>query len=86
MAAPVGGGPADGVPLVALMATSPTNAQAMSASGSRRCQAVTGPGSSVVRWLACSHHDDARARSVRARASGPFGQPRRWARTARTRR
>jgi hypothetical protein len=78
---PGDGWPADGVPVVALTATSPSMEQAMIASGSRRCQSVTGGGSSVLRWLACSHHDEAGARPVRAtgvaaaEAGAPLDRP-----------
>jgi dihydrofolate reductase len=56
---PVEGWPVDGVPLVRLTAPRTSNEQAMSASGSRRCRGVTSPGFSIVRWLACSNHDEA---------------------------
>src|SRR6187551_2928009 len=57
-ACPVAGCPVVAVPFVAVMATSASSEQAMSASGNRRCQGVTVPGSSVVRWPAWRHHDD----------------------------
>ena len=66
---PGDGWPADGAPVVALTATNPINEQTMTASGSPRCQAVTGQSSSVVRWPASGHHDEAGARPVRAPGS-----------------
>lgn len=64
-----GGWPVDRVPVVSLTAAIASNKQAQSASRSRPCQAVTARGSFIVRWLACSYHDDAGARPMRATVS-----------------
>ena len=62
---PVGGWPVDGVPVARLTAPS-ANEQAMSASGSRRCKAVTGPGSSsFVGWRAATMMAPGRVRCAR---------------------